>query len=111
MAENVLTQAPIRSWFHYELPPSFFKIFLDAETMSYGCAYFRDKSTSLAEAQRRKVDLVSRKLELQAGDRLLDIGCGWGNMLFHAAGLGCTGVGLTMSHEQARYINEEAGRR
>lgn len=97
--------------FHYDLPPAFFKLFLDQATMSYTCAYFRDGSDTLAEAQRRKLDLVARKLRLAPGDRVLDIGCGWGNMIFLAAELGCRVTGVTLAAEQARYVGEEARRR
>ena len=106
---NPSPEAGIR--FHYDLPPEFFRLFLDRETMSYSCAYFRDGKQNLGEAQRRKLDLVSRKLDLQPGDRVLDIGLGWGNMALNAAQLGCRVVGMTLAPEQARYVREEAKRR
>jgi len=96
--------------FHYDLPPSFFQLFLDQATMSYTCGYFRDGDTTLEDAQRRKLELVARKLQLRPADRLLDIGCGWGNMMFHAAARGCHVTGMTLAPEQAKFIRWEAKR-
>ena len=97
--------------FHYDLPPEFFALFLDKATMSYTCAYFRDGTDTIDQAQLRKLDLVARKLDLRPGDRVLDIGVGWGNMAFYAAERGCHVTGITLAVEQARYIEEEAARR
>jgi cyclopropane-fatty-acyl-phospholipid synthase len=97
--------------FHYDLPPDFFKLFLDHSTMSYTCAYFGDGSESLDTAQLRKLELCARKLDLKPGDRLLDIGLGWGNMALFAAELGCDVTGMTLAPEQAHYVEEEARRR
>src|SRR5450756_2591538 len=97
--------------FHYDLPPEFFALFLDKATMSYTCAYFRDGNDTLDQAQERKIELVFRKLQLKPGDRVLDIGCGWGNVVLRAAQLGCHVTGLTLAVEQARYVEEEAARR
>ena len=72
-------------------------------TMVYSCAYFGSPDDTLDEAQTRKLDLICRKLELAAGERLLDIGCGWGSLLIHAAReYGVRGVGVTVSQAQAR---------
>lgn len=97
--------------FHYDLPPEFFALFLDKATMSYTCAYFQDGSDSLDAAQERKIALVFHKLQLKPGDRVLDIGCGWGNVVLRAAQLGCQVTGLTLAVEQARYVEAEAARR
>lgn len=69
---------------HYDLGNDFFKLFLD-DSMTYSAAVFADQATSLAEAQREKYDLICRKLDLKAGDRVLEIGSGWGGMALHAA--------------------------
>ena len=85
---------------HYDTGNDFFVDMLDPE-MAYSCGYWRD-ATTLQQAQRNKLDLVCRKLHLKAGMRLLDIGCGWGSLMRHAAqhyGVEC--VGLTVSREQA----------
>ena len=92
---------------HYDTGNEFFASFLDPE-MVYSCAYFLDSDESLDRAQQRKLDLVCRKLQLQPGQRLLDVGCGWGSLARHAASnYGVTVVGVTLSPKQA----EEALRR
>src|SRR5436190_1775944 len=70
--------------FHYDVSNDFYALFLDPE-MVYSCAYFSDGAPSLELAQIRKLDMICRKLQLKEGDRLLDIGCGWGGLIRHAA--------------------------
>ena len=90
---------------HYDLGNDFFAAMLDP-AMQYSCAYFQGTG-ELAEAQRRKMDLICRKLGLQRGHRLLDIGCGWGGLAKYAAEhFGCTVVGITVSEEQRAYAAE-----
>jgi cyclopropane-fatty-acyl-phospholipid synthase len=92
---------------HYDSGNDFFATFLDP-AMVYSCAYFLDPHDGLEAAQRRKLDLVCRKLQLAAGQRLLDVGCGWGGLVIHAAQhYDVEAVGVTVSAEQA----EEARRR
>ncbi len=92
--------------FHYDHPQALYDAFLDDELV-YSCAYFDDPEESIEVAQRRKLDLVCRKLRLGPRSRLLDIGCGYGSLLAHAAEhFGATGVGVTLSERQA-----EIGRR
>lgn len=87
---------------HYDLGNDFFEAMLDP-AMQYSCAYFRG-TRDLAEAQRHKLDLICRKLGLEAGMRLLDIGCGWGGLAQYAARhYGCRVVGITISREQHAY--------
>jgi len=84
---------------HYDLGNDFFEAMLDPE-MQYSCAYFRG-TEDLVLAQRSKLDLICRKLGLEAGMRLLDIGCGWGGLAKYAARQhGCEVVGITISAEQ-----------
>jgi cyclopropane-fatty-acyl-phospholipid synthase len=84
---------------HYDLGNDFFAAMLDP-AMQYSCAYFQG-TEDLAEAQRRKMDLICRKLGLRKGMRLLDIGCGWGGFARYAAEhYGCEVVGITISREQ-----------
>lgn len=86
---------------HYDTGNDFFSLFLDP-LMVYSCAHFLDPSEPLETAQRRKLDLICRKLELGPGDRLLDVGCGWGALVVHAASrYGVEATGVTLSGEQA----------
>ncbi len=72
--------------------------------MAYTCAVYPYDGASLEEAQEEKVDLVCRKLDLQPGQRLLDVGCGWGTMVLHAAAhYGVRVIGVTLSRQQAEY--------
>ena len=92
--------------YHYDLPAEFFEPWL-GPTMVYSCAYFRNPGDSLEAAQTRKLDLICRKLGLQPGERFLDIGCGWGSLLLHAAKRWqVRAEGITLSEQQA-----EVGRR
>ena len=89
--------------FHYDLSNEFYSLFLDPE-MVYTCAYFTDADNSLAQAQLDKMDMICRKLRLQRGDRFLDIGCGWGGLLCHAARhYGVEAYGISLSVEQLEY--------
>ncbi len=86
--------------FHYDVGNDFYKLFLGSEMM-YTCAYFRDWSNSLDQAQQDKLDMICRKLQLQPGDRMLDIGCGWGGLICHAAKhYGAKAHGITLSQQQ-----------
>ena len=90
---------------HYDRGNDLFEAMLD-ERMTYSAGYWRDADT-LEKAQKAKLDLVCRKLGLTAGDRVLDIGCGWGGFLKYAAEeYGAEGVGVTVSEEQAQLARE-----
>src|SRR5690606_7269899 len=69
---------------HYDVPEPVFRRFLDSE-MFYSCAYFPQENMSLEQAQQAKARHIAGKLLVQPGDRILDIGCGWGSMAFHLA--------------------------
>lgn len=85
---------------HYDLGNEFYRLWLDP-TLSYSCAYFRHPSDPLHQAQLQKIDHTLRKLCLRPGERLLDIGCGWGWLVLRAAQTcGVQGVGITLSREQ-----------
>ena len=87
--------------YHYDVSNDFYALFLDPE-MVYTCAYFRDWQNDIATAQQDKLHMICRKLRLQAGDRMLDIGCGWGALVCHAAQhYGVHATGVTLSTEQA----------
>ncbi len=86
---------------HYDVGNEFFSLFLDS-SMTYSCAIFSRGAKSLEEAQETKLELVCKKLELQPGQRLLDVGCGWGSFVMHAASRhGVEAVGITLSEPQA----------
>jgi cyclopropane-fatty-acyl-phospholipid synthase len=86
---------------HYDIGNDFYRLVL-GPTMTYSCAYFPDAGTGLNEAQEDKYELICRKLALAPGMRLLDVGCGWGGMVLHAARHhGVEAVGVTISEEQA----------
>lgn len=86
---------------HYDVSNAFYRLLL-GPTMTYSCAVWESPQTSLDAAQRAKHDLICRKLGLRPGERMLDVGCGWGSLLLHAARhYGIRGVGVTISLEQA----------
>ncbi len=98
--------------YHYDVSNEFYQLFLD-QRMVYSCAYFETPETDLDTAQARKLDHICRKLRLQPGQRLLDVGCGWGGLVIHAAQhYGVDATGITLSSEQLELANErirEAG--
>ena len=98
--------------YHYDLPADFYALFLDRR-MVYSCAYFATEDEDLDSAQVRKLDYICRKLRLHPGERLLDLGCGWGGMVMHAAAhYGVEAVGITLSARQAEVARKrlsEAG--
>jgi cyclopropane-fatty-acyl-phospholipid synthase len=96
--------------FHYDLSNAFYALFLDPE-MVYTCAYWPTAGTTLEEAQVAKLDLVCRKLRLQPGERMLDVGCGWGGLVIHAArNYGVHATGVTLAEEQYAYAVEKVQR-
>ena len=95
--------------YHYDLDPEFYGLFLDSRLV-YTCAYFASPDEDIATAQERKLDYVCRKLRLQPGERLFDIGCGWGALVMHAArAYGVEALGVTLSRRQADLANERIG--
>ena len=87
--------------YHYDLSNEFFALWLDP-TMAYSCAVFDSPTEDVDTAQQRKLDYVCRKLRLRPGERLLDIGCGWGGLILHATRhYGVEALGVTLSREQA----------
>ncbi|WMJ81695.1 cyclopropane-fatty-acyl-phospholipid synthase family protein [Clostridium sp. MB40-C1] len=92
--------------YHYDLGNDFYKLWLD-ETMSYSCSYFKSPEDSLYQAQLNKVAYILKKLNLHPGQRLLDIGCGWGELIIDAAKkYGVKALGITLSNEQFNKVNE-----
>ncbi len=93
---------------HYDIGNEFYRLWLDP-TMSYSCAYFHKKSDGLEQAQRQKIDHILKKLQLREGQRLLDIGSGWGHLLVAAAKqYGVRGQGISLSREQVAFARQLA---
>jgi len=91
---------------HYDISNAFYRLFLD-ERMVYSCGYFTDFANGIDQAQADKLEHICRKLRLKPGERLLDIGCGWGAMLIHAAKHhGVTGHGVSLSERQTELARE-----
>ena len=87
----------------YDTSNEFYALWLD-ENLLYTCAYFESPDDSIDDAQRRKMDYICRKLRLKSGERLLDIGCGWGQLVVHAArNYGVEAVGVTLSQNQVEF--------
>ncbi|MBX3652290.1 MAG: class I SAM-dependent methyltransferase [Burkholderiales bacterium] len=89
--------------YHYDVSNDFYALFLD-RSMVYSCAYYPNESVSLDQAQEAKLDHILRKLALRPGDRLLDIGCGWGALVMRAVQRhGVQATGVTLSSRQLEY--------
>jgi cyclopropane-fatty-acyl-phospholipid synthase len=96
---------------HYDVSNDFFKLFL-GESLTYSCALFSRGAKTLEEAQEAKLELVCQKLALSPGDRVLDVGCGWGSFAMHAAANhDVSVVGITLSEPQAALARERAAER
>jgi cyclopropane-fatty-acyl-phospholipid synthase len=98
---------------HYDLPAAFYRLILDPG-MAYSCAYWDGagpqgpQTRDLATAQRAKLDLICRKLALEPGRDLLDLGCGWGSLTIHAAAARIKVTAVTLSREQGGYVRQRA---
>jgi cyclopropane-fatty-acyl-phospholipid synthase len=96
---------------HYDVSNAFYRLWLDPR-MVYSCAYFRDDAQSLADAQAAKLDHICRKLRLSPGETMLDIGCGWGGLIFWAAeNYGVKATGITLSNNQFQHVRQEIAAR
>lgn len=97
--------------YHYDVSNDFYGLWLDRNRV-YSCAYFERAEDDLDLAQENKLDLICRKLMLSPGERLLDIGCGWGGLILHAATkYGVRATGITLSQNQHDYVSQEIQRR
>ncbi len=93
---------------HYDIGNDFYRLFLD-RGMQYSCAYFTSDDNTLEEAQQNKLRLIASKLDLKPGQKVLDIGCGWGDMILYLARMAdIQAVGVTLSKEQCKLANEKA---
>lgn len=92
--------------YHYDVGNEFYALWLD-KRMNYSCAYFKTGAEDIHVAQEQKLEHICRKLRLKPGDRLLDIGCGWGGLVNYAAQqYGVTVLGVTLSQKQHQYAND-----
>lgn len=107
-----IAQAKKNARFHYGLGAEFYKLWLDAPAMMYTCAYWKEGTQSLEEAQRNKMDHVAKKIRLAPGERFIDIGCGFGGFMFHALEhCGAIGTGLNTTTEQVQWLKAEIAQR
>lgn len=105
---NKVGQAQQNVAHHYDLGNEFYKLFLD-KNMLYSCAYFQNDQQSLEQAQRNKLRLIASKLNLEPGQMVLDIGCGWGDMALYLASMEDVRVlGVTLSTEQQKLATKRA---
>jgi cyclopropane-fatty-acyl-phospholipid synthase len=104
---NTIKRSPKNIAHHYDLGNNFYKLYLD-ESLTYSCAYFKNRNDSLESAQQQKYEHICRKLQLKEDETLVDIGCGWGGMLLYAAEhYGVKGLGCTLSVHQAEFAKEK----
>jgi cyclopropane-fatty-acyl-phospholipid synthase len=106
VASNRLSRSPMNIAHHYSRGDDFYRLYLD-ESMTYSCAYFKTDADTLEQAQQQKYEHICRKLHLQEGETLLDVGCGWGGMLVYAAReCGVKPTGCTLSEPQYHHARE-----
>ena len=107
-----IAQAKANARFHYGLGEAFYKLWLDRVGMMYTCAYWKEGTKTLEEAQQNKMDHVCRKVQLKRGETFVDVGCGWGGLLFHAwERYGALGTGINATTEQVAELRAELARR
>ncbi len=106
VVKNNLKNSKENIEFHYDIGNDFYKLWLD-DTMTYSCGYFKSQEDSLTEAQKNKVNHILKKLNLQEGETLLDIGCGWGELIITAAKMyKVKATGITLSTQQFEKVKE-----
>ncbi len=95
--------------YHYDIGEELYDLFLDKKHRQYSCAYFKSEDESLEDAQQNKIDYIIRKLNLKPGHTVLDIGCGWGGMVYEIARQTQTEVkGISLSKNQIAYCKRKA---
>jgi len=110
-SNRTIEQAKDNARAHYGLPREFFEYWLDDPTLTYTCAYWKEGTQTVEQAQRNKLEHVCRKLRLEPGERMADIGCGWGGLMYHAHqyhGVDVTGYNATT--EQVRDLRADIAR-
>jgi len=107
LTQDTLRRTPKNIQHHYDLGNAFYRLWLD-ESMTYSCAYFRHENDALELAQQHKYEHICRKLRLKEGETLIDVGCGWGGMMFYAAKhYGVRATGCTLSKEQYSFVQDK----
>ena len=107
-----IEQAKANAEFHYDLPYAFYRLWLDRAGMLYTCGYWKEGTKTLEEAQVNKMEHVCRKVELKAGETFVDVGCGFGGILFHAfEKYGALGTGINAASQQLADLRGEVERR
>jgi len=108
LADNSITGSRKNIRAHYDIGNDFYRLFLDAQ-MNYSSGYFTQPGEPLGQAQERKLDMICQKLRIEPGDRVLEIGCGWGGFALHAAKrYGAHVTGVTISEAQYKFAVERA---
>ena len=109
-SSGLATENKDNIFYHYDFADEFYQLFLDPE-MLYTSAYFSHWGEDLATAQRNKLELICRKLNLKSGETMLDIGCGWGALVCYAAqNFGVQAYGVTLSEQQCAFANKKIAR-
>lgn len=110
-SNKTLAQAKDNARAHYGLPREFFARWLDDPTLTYTCAYWKEGTTTIEQAQRNKLEHVCRKLRLQPGEEMADIGCGWGGLMYHAhREYGVQVTGYNAATEQVESLRQDIER-
>jgi cyclopropane-fatty-acyl-phospholipid synthase len=111
LTNRSIAQAKANARAHYGLGKAFYVPWLDRISMMYTCAYWKEGTRTLEEAQQNKMDHVCRKVRLTAGETFVDVGCGWGGLLLHAyRNYGALGTGINATTEQVAELNDELAR-
>jgi len=111
LSNRSIAQAKANARAHYGLGKAFYAPWLDRVGMMYTCAYWKEGTRTVEEAQQNKMDHVCRKVQLKAGETFVDVGCGWGGLLFHAwKHYGALGTGINTTTEQVIELEEELTR-
>lgn len=111
-SNRTIAQARANARYHYGLGEKFYRHWLDLPALMYTCAYWKEGTRTLEQAQRNKMDHVCRKVQLKAGETFADIGSGWGGLMFHAwENYGAVGTGINTTPEQVAETRREITRR
>jgi len=106
---NLPTKSKKNIKYHYDIGEDLYDLFLDKKHRQYSCAYFSKDDESLEDAQQNKINHIIKKLDLRAGQKVLDVGCGWGGMAFEIARQSqCEVTGISLSENQINYCKNKA---